>query len=87
MPRIKGGNGGIGGSGIFGFFGTTIQCSSTDTSMYCSLAKLINIIIMIFILGIILYFAWTFFGGNKMIKNMTGGYIPRSVRSKSYKSK
>jgi hypothetical protein len=76
---MKGGNGGIAGSGIFGLFGTTVQCSSTDTSMYCSLAKLINIMIMIFILGAILYFVWSFFSGNRMV----GGYIPRSYRSKS----
>lgn len=86
MPRIRGGNsgnGGIGGSGIFGLFGTTVQCTSTDTSMYCSLAKMINIIIMIFILGAIIYFLWSFFGVSKMIKNMSGGYIPKSYRSKS----
>ena len=88
MPRIKGGNsgfGGIGGSGIFGLFGTVVQCSSTDTSMYCSLAKLINTMIMILILGTILYFVWSFFGGSKIVKNMTGGYIPKG--SKSYRSK
>jgi len=31
-------------SGIFGFFGTTINCDSTDTSIYCSIMKLFNLL-------------------------------------------
>ena len=75
------GNGGIGGSGIFGMFGTVVQCSSTDTSMYCSLAKLINVIFMVLILGFILYFLWTLLRGNSKSGGMTGGYISKGSRS------
>jgi hypothetical protein len=35
-------NGGILGSGIFGMFGTTVQCNSNDTSMYCMLSKFVT---------------------------------------------
>jgi len=44
------GNGGIGGSGIFGFFGTTIHCDSKDTSMYCNIMKLFNLILIALII-------------------------------------
>jgi hypothetical protein len=79
-----GGNGGIGGSGIFGMIGTVVQCSSTDTSMYCSLAKLINVIFMVLFLGFILYFIWTLIRGNSKsdgMSEMKGGYISRRSRS------
>jgi hypothetical protein len=42
------GNGGIGGSGIFGLFGTTIH--SKDTSMYCNIMKLFNLILIALII-------------------------------------
>jgi hypothetical protein len=50
-------NGGIGGSGIFGFFGTTIHCDSKDTSMYCNIMKVFNLILIALI---IYYLAWAF---------------------------
>jgi hypothetical protein len=75
------GNGGIGGSGIFGMFGTVVQCKSEDTSLYCSLAKLINVIFMVFILGFIIYFIWTLIRGNTKPSGMTGGYISKGSRS------
>ena len=80
--------GGIGGTGIFGLFGTVVQCSSTDTSLYCSLAKLINVIFMIVILCFILYFIWSFLrggmkmGGMKMGGMKMGGYISKESRRK-----
>jgi hypothetical protein len=43
-------NGGIGGSGIFGLIGTTVQCKAEDSGLYCTMAKLINIIFWILIL-------------------------------------
>ena len=78
-------NGGIGGSGIFGMFGTVVQCKADDTSLYCSLAKLINTIFMIFVLGIIIYFIWTLIRGNSQTGSMSGGYISRSSKGKSKK--
>jgi hypothetical protein len=71
------GNGGIGGSGIFGMFGTVVQCKADDTSLYCSLAKLINVIFMVAILGFIVYFIWTLIRGNNTNSGMTGGYISK----------
>jgi uncharacterized membrane protein YedE/YeeE len=63
--RSKGGsttdsNGGILGSGIFGLFGTTIQCQSTDDSMYCTFMKFVNILIAAVMICAILYLAYTF---------------------------
>jgi hypothetical protein len=37
---------GMFGSGIFGFLGTTIVCNASDTSLYCTVMKGINIIIV-----------------------------------------
>jgi hypothetical protein len=53
-------NGGILGSGVFGLFGTTIKCDSTDNSLYCNIMKLFNLLIVLFVLGYILYFAYLF---------------------------
>ena len=87
------GNGGIMGSGIFGMFGTVVQCKADDTSMYCSLAKMINIIIMIFIILLVLYIIYkavSYFTGKKTSGGvgpapsmMVGGWIARKSRSKS----
>ena len=46
----SGGNGGIGGTGVFGLVGTTVQCKAEDRSVYCTGAKIINIIIWLVIL-------------------------------------
>ena len=54
-------NGGILGSGIVGFFGTTIKCDSTDTSMYCNIMKLFNLLIVLFVVSYIIYFAYLYF--------------------------
>jgi hypothetical protein len=43
--------------GIFGFFGTTIQCDSTDTSIYCTIMKIFNMLIVIFIVFYFLHLA------------------------------
>lgn len=56
-----GSNGGMFGSGIFGMFGTTIHCNSTDTSMYCNVMKLFNLLIILLIVGVVGYFAYTYF--------------------------
>ena len=88
-------NGGIMGSGIYGMFGTTVVCKSDDTSAFCMLSKIVNIIIMIGFLILIIYLIYTafkyFFGNSSQVpQQMTGGYIPgsksrsRRVKSKSY---
>lgn len=69
--------GGIGGSGIFGMFGTTVRCDSKDDSYYCILAKIVNTLIMIFVLGFILYFIYTFFFRNYSNKIRGGGFGKR----------
>jgi hypothetical protein len=53
-------NGGILGSGIFGLFGNVVNCDSTDNSLYCSLMKLVNVLIAIVTIGAILYLAFVF---------------------------
>jgi hypothetical protein len=55
-----GSNGGILGSGIFGLFGTTIKCEATDTSMYCTFMKFVNILIAAVMIFAILYLGYTF---------------------------
>jgi hypothetical protein len=57
----QGQNGGILGSGIFGMFGTTIKCESTDDSMYCSIMKLFNLLVVFLIVAFIIYMAYNFY--------------------------
>jgi len=54
------GNGGLGGTGIFGLFGTTVRCDSKDDSWFCSLAKLVNSLMMILFLVFVLYLVYIF---------------------------
>jgi hypothetical protein len=42
--------GGIGGSGVFGLVGTTVNCKAEDNSAYCTFAKIMNVILWLFIL-------------------------------------
>lgn len=60
-----GSRGGIGDSGVFGLIGTTVQCDSDDKSWYCRFAKLINVIVWIFILIGIIYLVSDFLKKNK----------------------
>lgn len=60
MGRSLRSSGGIGGSGIFGLFGTVVKCDANDTSFYCSLAKFVNMLLMIMILLYIMYFVVSF---------------------------
>ena len=46
----RGNNGGIGGSGVFGLLGTTVQCKAEDRSMYCTAAKVMNMLMWLAIL-------------------------------------
>lgn len=54
MPK----NGGILGSGIFGLFGTVVNCSSTDESIYCNIMKFFNLLIVFGIIIFILSFVY-----------------------------
>lgn len=58
-------SGGLLGTGIFGFFGTTIKCDSNDTSMYCNIMKLFNLLIVFLVVFYILYVAYNFIGSKK----------------------
>jgi phosphotransferase system glucose/maltose/N-acetylglucosamine-specific IIC component len=60
--------GGIMGSGIFGMFGSTVRCDANNNSFYCSITKLVNLIIMFFFLCIVfylLYIAFNYFTKGK----------------------
>ena len=59
------GNGGMLGSGIFGVFGTTIQCGSTDNSMYCNFMKFFNLLIAFGMIFLILYFLYLYLYSRK----------------------
>lgn len=58
-------SGGIADSGIFGLIGTTVQCDADDKSWYCKFAKLINVLIWIFMLIAIFYVAKSFLFNKK----------------------
>ena len=63
-------NGGIMGSGIFGMFGTTVRCDANDNSFFCSVSKLVNLIMMFLFLAIVIYLiyiAFTYFTKGKKI--------------------
>jgi hypothetical protein len=63
-------NGGIMGSGIFGMFGSTVHCDANSNSFYCSITKLVNLIMMFFFLAIVfylIYIAFNYFTKGKKI--------------------
>lgn len=55
-----GGNGGFLGSGIFGHFGTVVNCSASDNSMYCTIMKLLNMLFVILVVSFIVYFVYIY---------------------------
>jgi hypothetical protein len=111
MKMMTGGNsgagagagaGGIAGSGIMGHLmtGSVIQCKAEDTTMFCTLSKIVNGLILIVLLIAILYFLYYLFkkfvlkkrggglsagGDNKLV----GGYMysKKSRKSKTLKTK
>jgi hypothetical protein len=54
-------NAGIMGSGIFGMFGSTVHCKADDNSMFCTLSKFVNVIIMFFFLIMVFYLLYVAF--------------------------
>lgn len=61
-------SGGIMGSGIFGMFGSTVHCDANNNSFYCSITKVVNLIIMFFFIFVVLYllyFAFNYFTKGK----------------------
>ena len=59
--NTNGSSGGIMGSGIFGMFGSTVHCDSNNNSFYCSITKLVNLIIMFFFIFVVLYLLYIAF--------------------------
>jgi len=51
---------GMFGSGIFGFLGTTIVCDASDTSLYCTIMKGVNILLLIIGILLIFYFIYLY---------------------------
>ncbi len=71
--RVRGGSSGVSsggmlGSGVFGLFGTTIRCDNTDNSIYCSIMKMFNLLIVLFVVCYFLYIGYTFYKSLKMSK-------------------
>jgi hypothetical protein len=62
---ISSGNGGIMGSGVFGMFGSTVNCKAEDNSIYCSIIKIFNIMIILFIVCIFIYFLYSWYNSKK----------------------
>ena len=54
-------NGGIMGSGVFGMLGTTVRCDANDNSFFCSVSKLVNLIMMFFFLAMVFYLVYVAF--------------------------
>lgn len=66
----NGSSGGIMGTGIFGMFGSTVHCDANNNSIYCSMTKLVNFIMMFFFFCIVfylLYIAFNYFTKGKKI--------------------
>jgi hypothetical protein len=76
--NTTGGNGGIMGSGIFGMFGTTVHCKAEDNSMFCTLSKFVNVIIMVFFLCFVFYLIYIAFNYFRSGGKMFGGRKWRS---------
>jgi len=51
-------NGGILGSGIFGMFGSQVVCKGTDDTIYCNIMKMFNVLIIVIMVCLILYFIY-----------------------------
>ena len=64
----KSSSGGIGGSGIHGFIGTGVMCPSSDTSMYCSVVKMFNLLMMGLFFFYLLYLAYNYLNNGKRRK-------------------
>ena len=54
-------NGGILGSGIFGMFGSQVVCKGTDDSLYCNIMKMFNVLMVVIMVCLILYFIYYVF--------------------------
>ena len=68
-------NGGIMGSGIFGMVGSSVHCNANDTSLYCSLSKLVSGLMMLLFLFAIIYLVYFVFNNYIFTsgKKMRGG--------------
>ena len=58
-------SGGIFDSGIFGFVGTTIRCDANDKSIYCSVMKFFNLVMVVCVLSYILYLIYYYLSRRK----------------------
>lgn len=58
------GKGGNSSNGLFSgfFFGNVVNCDADDTSMYCTLVKIVNTLIMLLVIVFIVYYAYIFLG-------------------------
>lgn len=67
MATTKSGSssGGIMNSGIYGFFGTTIQCQANDGSMYCSIMKMFNLLMVFCVVAYILFFIYSYLSSKR----------------------
>lgn len=71
MGRIgtsSGQGGGMLGSGIFGMFGTVIRCDSTDTSWYCWIMKVFNLLIVFMIVAVMLTAAYNYLSTTSLFR-------------------
>ena len=57
---VGGGAGGIMGSGVMGMIGGGVVCPSTDTSLYCTVIKYFQLMIIFFMTIGIVYFVGHF---------------------------
>lgn len=68
MGRIGGQGGGMLGSGIFGMFGTVIRCDSTDTSWYCWIMKIFNLLIVFMVVAVMLTAAYNYLSTTSLFR-------------------
>ena len=57
-PPLPSSNGGVLGSGIFGMFGSQVVCKGTDDTLYCNIMKWFNVLIVIIMFFVIVYFIY-----------------------------
>jgi hypothetical protein len=77
ISKISSGKGGSSGgpfTGLFSgfFFGNVVNCDANDKSMYCTLVKIVNTLIMVLVIAFIVYYAYIYLGP----------YVTRAVRRK-----
>lgn len=76
-----GASGGVGngilGSGIFGLFGSIVNCDAESDSIYCSIMKMFNVLMVIGIVCLFIYLIYNAFRGTRQAGGSRGRFRQR----------